>query len=62
MMQMIWRKEIMEFLRRLSGKGPSHMSYWETEGLCTIERPPTILGSGGLVASAVTQREYCVRR
>jgi hypothetical protein len=52
----------MEFLRRLSGKGPSHMSYWETEGLCTIERPPTIIGSGGLVASTLSQREYCVRR
>jgi hypothetical protein len=62
MMQMIWRKAISDFLRRLSGKDPSRMSYWELEGLCIIERPPTIIGPGGLVGSTLTQREYCVRR
>lgn len=59
---MIQRKWISEFLRRLLDNGSSLSKYWETEGLCRIERSPTIIIPQGLVGSLLTQREYCVRR
>jgi hypothetical protein len=55
-------KWISELSRRLHGNGSNRFRYWETEGLCKVERTPTVVIPGVLIGSALTQREYCVRR
>jgi hypothetical protein len=55
-------KRISELARRFLGDNSNRFTYWEAEGLCKMERTPTVLVPGVLVVPTLSQREYCVRR
>jgi hypothetical protein len=55
-------KRISELAGRFLGNHSGRFKYWETEGLCKVERTPTVIIPGMLIGSTLTQREYCVRR
>ncbi|MGB9023316.1 MAG: hypothetical protein WCC94_07765 [Candidatus Bathyarchaeia archaeon] len=61
---MIKANWIRKLIKKMAHNGPSVSEYWESEGLCRIEKlPPTVVrGPSGGPALVSAQREYCVRR